>query len=52
MRYNYVHNETYAYRLPPTFLEQTRALVAFHEHGVFTDKKSDGLGNSKINCFG
>ena len=43
---NYIHNETYAFRLPPTFLEQAQYWVDFHEHGVFTDKNSDGIGNS------
>jgi len=46
MKYNYIHNETYAYRLPPTFLEQTHALVDFHERGLFTDDAADGIGNS------
>ncbi|TDL22973.1 phosphoglycerate mutase-like protein [Rickenella mellea] len=42
---NYIHNETFAFRLPPTFLEQARALANFHELGVFTDKETDGIGN-------
>jgi len=45
MKVNYIHNETYAYRLPPTYLAQAQALVDFHEHGVFTDKSSEGIGN-------
>ena len=47
MNVNYIHNETYAFKLPPTFLAQARALADFHEHGVFTSAKGDGLGNSK-----
>ena len=42
---NYVHNETFAYRLPPSYLEQAQALADFHEHGVFTDQQPNGIGN-------
>ena len=42
---NYIHNETFAYRLPPSFLGQARDLANFHEHGVYTDKTADGIGN-------
>ncbi|KLO05435.1 phosphoglycerate mutase-like protein [Schizopora paradoxa] len=45
MKVNYIHNETYAYRLPPSYLAQAQALVDFHEHGVFTDVSSEGIGN-------
>lgn len=47
MKVNYIHNETYAYRLPPSYLAQAQALVDFHEHGVFTDGSSEGIGNGK-----
>lgn len=41
------HNQTYAFELPPTFLEQTRALVNFHENGVFGGGSDLGdMGNS------
>lgn len=46
MKVNFIHNETYAFRLPPNFLAQAQALADFHEHGVFTSKKGDGVGNS------
>jgi hypothetical protein len=47
MRVNYIHNETYAFKLPPTSLAQAQALLDWHEHGVFTSKKGDGVGNSE-----
>ncbi|KAJ3565742.1 hypothetical protein NP233_g7443 [Leucocoprinus birnbaumii] len=40
-----VHNKTYAYRLPPTFLEQARSFANFHEYGVFSDESMTGIGN-------
>ncbi|KAF5351368.1 hypothetical protein D9758_008059 [Tetrapyrgos nigripes] len=40
-----VHNKTYAYRLPPTMIEQARGLADFHENGVFSDKETGGIGN-------
>ncbi|KAJ7158989.1 histidine phosphatase superfamily [Mycena crocata] len=39
------YNQTYAYRLPPTFIDQARALANFHEDGVFSDTKANGIGN-------
>jgi len=39
------HNKTYAYRLPPTFIEQARYWANYHEHGVFSDKDIHGIGN-------
>ncbi|EJD08254.1 phosphoglycerate mutase-like protein [Fomitiporia mediterranea MF3/22] len=42
---NYIHNETYAFRLPPTFLQQAQYWVDYHEHGVFTDVANRGIGN-------
>jgi hypothetical protein len=39
------HNKTYAYRLPPTFLEQSRHWANYHESGVFSDKDINGIGN-------
>ena len=42
------HNQTYAFRLPPTFIEQARGLADFHENGVFSDKNSDGIGNGAL----
>ncbi|EMD32887.1 hypothetical protein CERSUDRAFT_57604 [Gelatoporia subvermispora B] len=40
-----VHNRTYAHRLPPTFIEQARALANFRENMVFSDKQMGGIGN-------
>ena len=42
------HNKTYAYRLPPTLIEQARHWVNYHETGVFSDKEINGIGNSKF----
>jgi len=40
------HNKTYAYRLPPTFIEQARHWANVHEQLVFSDREADGAGNS------
>ncbi|KAJ6572429.1 histidine phosphatase superfamily [Mycena vulgaris] len=39
------YNQTYAYRLPPTYIDQARALADFHEDGVFSDAQANGIGN-------
>ncbi|KAL0955523.1 hypothetical protein HGRIS_001761 [Hohenbuehelia grisea] len=39
------HNKTYAYRLPPTYIEQARHFANLHEDGIFSDKKIAGIGN-------
>ncbi|KAJ7085515.1 histidine phosphatase superfamily [Mycena belliarum] len=39
------YNQTYAYRLPPTLIDQARALADFHEDGVFSDAQANGIGN-------
>ncbi|KAJ7493969.1 histidine phosphatase superfamily [Mycena latifolia] len=39
------YNQTYAFRLPPTYIDQARALADFHEDGVFSDAKANGIGN-------
>ncbi|KAJ6534340.1 histidine phosphatase superfamily [Mycena capillaripes] len=39
------YNQTYAYRLPPSYIDQARALADFHEDGVFSDEKANGVGN-------
>ncbi|KAJ7798529.1 histidine phosphatase superfamily [Mycena olivaceomarginata] len=39
------YNQTYAYRLPPTLIDQARALADFHEDGVFSDAEANGIGN-------
>jgi hypothetical protein len=44
-----IHNQSYAYRLPPTLIEQARGLANFHEDGVFSDKDIVGVGNSQSN---
>ncbi|KAL5531847.1 hypothetical protein ACEPAF_5410 [Sanghuangporus sanghuang] len=41
----YIHNETYAFRLPPTFLQQAQYWIDYHEHGIFTDRDPRGIGN-------
>ncbi|KAH7918198.1 phosphoglycerate mutase-like protein [Leucogyrophana mollusca] len=48
--YDYVdtqltHNKTFAYRLPPTYINQARALANYHENAVFSDKDIGGIGN-------
>ncbi|KAK7691525.1 hypothetical protein QCA50_004924 [Cerrena zonata] len=40
-----VHNKTYAHRLPPTFLEQTRGLANLRENAIFGDDRIGGIGN-------
>ncbi|KAJ6518482.1 histidine phosphatase superfamily [Mycena vulgaris] len=39
------YNQTYAFRLPPTYIDQARALANFHEDGVFSDSQANGIGN-------
>ncbi|KAJ6529621.1 histidine phosphatase superfamily [Mycena capillaripes] len=39
------YNQTYAYRLPPTYINQARALANFHENGVFSDTHPNEIGN-------
>ncbi|KAJ6600682.1 histidine phosphatase superfamily [Mycena sp. CBHHK59/15] len=39
------YNQTYAYRLPPSYIEQARALADWHEDGVFSDAQANGVGN-------
>ncbi|KAJ6565823.1 histidine phosphatase superfamily [Mycena vulgaris] len=39
------YNQTYAYRLPPTYIDQARALADWHEDGVFSDAQANGIGN-------
>ncbi|KAF7799398.1 hypothetical protein EIP86_010631 [Pleurotus ostreatoroseus] len=45
MNVQFIHNATFAHRLPPTFLPQAYALANFHEYGVFSDTSFDGIGN-------
>jgi hypothetical protein len=40
------YNQTYAFRLPPSYIDQARALADFHEDGVFSDAQANGIGNS------
>ncbi|KAJ7925640.1 phosphoglycerate mutase-like protein [Mycena leptocephala] len=40
-----IYNQTYAYRLPPTYINQARALADFHENGVFSDGHANEIGN-------
>ncbi|KAF7331456.1 hypothetical protein MKEN_00024300 [Mycena kentingensis (nom. inval.)] len=39
------YNQTYAFRLPPTYIEQARGLADFHANGVFSDSAPNGVGN-------
>lgn len=39
------HNRTYAYRLPPTFIEQAHGYANYHENAIFSDKETGGIGN-------
>lgn len=40
-----VYNQTFAFRLPPTLIEQARALANYHEDAVFSDGEAGGIGN-------
>ncbi|KAJ7122360.1 histidine phosphatase superfamily [Mycena epipterygia] len=40
-----IYNQTYAFRLPPKYVDQARALADFHEDGVFSDTEANGIGN-------
>ncbi|KAG0696629.1 histidine phosphatase superfamily [Suillus ampliporus] len=39
------HNQTYAYRLPPTLVEQAHGYANYHENAIFSDKEIGGIGN-------
>ncbi|KAF7296844.1 hypothetical protein MIND_00915700 [Mycena indigotica] len=39
------YNQTYAYRLPPTYVEQARGFADWHEDSVFSDTDAGGIGN-------
>lgn len=41
-----IHNQTFAFRLPPTLIEQARGYANYHENAVFSDKDVGGIGNS------
>jgi prostatic aicd phosphatase len=47
MNVNDIHNATFAQALPPSFLEQARALANWHEYNVFSDPSVTNIGNSK-----
>ncbi|KAJ6480572.1 histidine phosphatase superfamily [Mycena vitilis] len=40
-----IYNQTYAYRLPPTYINQARGLADFHENGIFSDTHANEIGN-------
>ncbi|KIK95402.1 hypothetical protein PAXRUDRAFT_11471 [Paxillus rubicundulus Ve08.2h10] len=40
-----VHNQTFAFRLPPTLIEQARGFADYKEDAVFSDKDLGGIGN-------
>jgi hypothetical protein len=44
------YNQTYAFRLPPTYIDQARALADFHQDGVFSDAQANGVGNGEFHC--
>ncbi|TFK50783.1 phosphoglycerate mutase-like protein [Heliocybe sulcata] len=39
------YNQSYAYRLPPTYIEQAQHWANIHENGVFSSKDINGIGN-------
>jgi len=39
------YNQTFAFRLPPTYVEQARGLADYKETLVFTDEELGGIGN-------
>ncbi|KAL0573387.1 hypothetical protein V5O48_008567 [Marasmius crinis-equi] len=45
MLVEYIHDAEFRDKLPPTFIEQGRDLANWHEYGVFSDSKLDGIGN-------
>ena len=47
-----IHNKTYAHRLPPTFIEQTRGLADLRENAIFSDPSMTGIGNSESRLTG
>lgn len=40
------YNQTYAFRLPPTLIEQAHGYANYHENVLFSDKEIGGIGNS------
>ncbi|KAF8162285.1 histidine phosphatase superfamily [Mycena galopus ATCC 62051] len=40
-----IYNQTYAYRLPPTYIAQARAFADFHEDGIFSATQPNEIGN-------
>lgn len=40
-----IHNQTFAFRLPPTLIEQARGYANYHENAVFSDNDVGGIGN-------
>ncbi|KAL5483059.1 hypothetical protein ACEPAI_8288 [Sanghuangporus weigelae] len=40
-----IHNASFGKRLPPGALAHARALANFHEYGVFSSPRVDGIGN-------
>ncbi|KAJ7022776.1 histidine phosphatase superfamily [Mycena alexandri] len=45
MNTQFTYNKTYADSLPPTYLNQARALADFHESGVYSDTHANEIGN-------
>lgn len=42
-----IHNQSFAFRLPPTLIEQARGFANYKENAVFSDKDIGGIGNSE-----
>lgn len=43
-----IHDAQFASALPNTFLAQARDLANWHEYGVFSSPRLDGIGNSTL----
>jgi lysosomal acid phosphatase len=41
------HNRSYAHRLPPSMIEQSRSFVNWHQDKIFSDPEIGGIGNSE-----
>ncbi|KAF8554871.1 phosphoglycerate mutase-like protein [Imleria badia] len=40
-----IHNQSFAFRLPPTLIEQARGFADYKENAVFSDEDIAGIGN-------
>ena len=51
--YDYINseltcNKTYAYRLPPIFIEQARHWANYHETGIFSSEDINDIANGEF----